>query len=105
MTRWLGLANLLQDAVHHGTIAVEKVHQSVARTPFDVIARVPPLTTGARWVAQRQATIIAATYATIRGVNGAVGALVGACIDAAANSGKCRSRRMGRSGEAPRSRV
>jgi hypothetical protein len=86
VTRWRGLSDLVQDAVHHGTVAVEKVHQSVARTPLDVLALVQPLAPAARWAAAWQATIIAGTYATIRGVNAAAGMLVGACIEAAPRS-------------------
>jgi hypothetical protein len=84
MTRWRGLVELLQDAVHHGTIAVEQVHQSVARTPWQVLARVPPLAPAARSAAAWQATVIGGTYGTIRAVSGAVGAALGACLDAAA---------------------
>ena len=86
MTRWHGLVDLVQDAVHHGTIAVEKVHQRVARTPLDVIACVPPLAPAARWAADRQARVIAATYATIREGDAAVGTVVGTCLEAAARS-------------------
>lgn len=86
MKRWRGLSDLVQDAVQHGTATVEKVHQQVARTPLDLLAQVPPLAPTARWVADRQASLIAATYGTIREVSAAMVALVGACIDAAEGS-------------------
>jgi hypothetical protein len=82
-TRWHGFSELVQDAVHHGTVAVEKVHQQVARAPFDVLALVPRLATGARWVADRQASAIAATYGTIRAVNAGVGEVVRLGLDVA----------------------
>lgn len=78
-----GLAELAQDVVHHGTVAVEKVHQSVARTPLDVLAIVPPLRAPARWLAAWQSRLIATTYETIRETSAEVGLLLGACIDAA----------------------
>jgi hypothetical protein len=83
VNRLRGLTDLVQDAVQHGTIAVEKVHQSVARTPLDVLAIVPPLTATARWIAAFQSHVIATTYDTIRETSAAAGALVRACIDAA----------------------
>jgi hypothetical protein len=83
VNRLRGLADLLQDAVQHGTIAVEKVHQSVARTPLDVVAIVPPLAAPARWVAAWQSRMIARTYDTIRETSAAVGVLVRAVVDAA----------------------
>lgn len=78
-----GLTELVQDAVHHGSLAVEEVHQRVARTTFDVLALVPPLAAPAHWIAARQAEIIAATYETVRQTSAVVGRLVGACIDEA----------------------
>lgn len=83
MTRWRGLAELVQDAVHHGSLAVERVHQRVARTPLEILAIVPPLATGARRLADCQAAAIGATYHAIRGVNGTVAAIAFAVADAA----------------------
>ena len=83
MNRLRGLTDLVQDAVQHGTIAVEKVHQSVARTPLDVLAFLPPLTATARGIAAWQAHVIAATYDTIRETSAAAGELLRACIDLA----------------------
>jgi hypothetical protein len=81
MTRCRGLAELLRDAVHHGTIAVERVHQHVARTPLEVIAHLPPLAAPARRFAALQGAWIGATYSTIRAVNGAVGVLAVAAAE------------------------
>jgi len=82
VTRWRGVVELVQDAVHHGTLGVERIHQRVARRPLDVVAHVPPLAGAARCVAGCQAAVIEATYAAIRVVNGVVGAVAGAALDA-----------------------
>jgi hypothetical protein len=81
-TRWQGLAALIQETVHHAALAVERVHQEVARAPLDLVARLPPLASGARCVAECQEAVIGATYAAVRGVNGAVGALAIAALGA-----------------------
>jgi hypothetical protein len=83
MTRWEGVVQLVADAVHHGSLAVERVHQRVARTPLDVAACVPPLAPGARRVAACQAALIGATYSAIRGVNAAAGAAAALALEAA----------------------
>jgi hypothetical protein len=82
MTRWRGLAELVQDAVHYGTLAVERVHQRVARTPFEFLACVPPLAATAQGIAAFQATVIGATYTAIRGVNCTVGAAAVVALEA-----------------------
>jgi uncharacterized membrane protein len=83
MKRWLGLAELLEDGIDHGTIAVEQVHQATARIVFDVLERVPPLAPPARLARSLQQEAISRTYRTIRLVNGVVGALVGTALAAA----------------------
>lgn len=86
MTGWHGLSELVQDAVHHGSAAVEEVHQRVARAPLEVLSRVPPLAPPAGWFAALQAGVIAATYARIREVNAAAGAVIRLCLDVAERS-------------------
>jgi hypothetical protein len=82
MSRWRGLADLVADAVHVGAIAVERVHQEVAATPFAIAALAPPLAPAARRITAWQAAAIAATYAIVRGVNGVARVVVVAAIDA-----------------------
>ena len=43
MKRIRGLKSLLQAAVEHGSRAVEAVQIEVAKTPFDLLEKVPPL--------------------------------------------------------------
>jgi hypothetical protein len=83
MTRWHGLKDLLVDAVHHGSSAVEEVHQAVARRPIEILQRVPPLASTARLVGACQSAGISAVYGAIRAVNAAAGQVAGAIIDLA----------------------
>ena len=87
VTRWRGLKDLLVDAVHHGATGVETVHRRTARTVIEVVARVPGLRGPARAVGAWQDVTVAATYETIRLVNGADGAVVGLVLDAAERPG------------------
>jgi hypothetical protein len=93
VTRWRGLVELTQDAVHHGATAVEAVHQRVARAPLDLIARVPPLAAPARAAAAGQAGLIAAAYASVRAVNAVVGSLLVAVVEVVAASRDSVARR------------
>jgi hypothetical protein len=74
MRRWRGLAELVVDAVEHGSAGVEKVHQWTARKPFEIAALVPRIARPARILAEAQGIAIAATYATVRQASRIVGA-------------------------------
>jgi hypothetical protein len=87
MTRWHGLKDLVEDAVQHGTTAVEEVHQRVARKPLEILAIVPPLSGAARWVSTIQAASIATTYGSIRVVNRVVASIAGVVIDRVTSHG------------------
>lgn len=101
MNRWRGLKDLVVDAVHHGATAVEVVHRRTARATIEVIALVPRLTGPARAVGAVQDAVIAVTYATIRQVNGAVGAVAGLVIDVADDVAERRTRKLGIDPEQP----
>ena len=80
MGRLKGLKDLVQDAVEHGSTAVQKVHEEFAARPFDVLEATPirlPVK-GVRFVHD---TITSTVYASIRGVNRIAGAAAGAVID------------------------
>ena len=83
MTRWRGLKDLVVDAVHHGVTAVEDVHRRTMRATVEVIALAPGLAGPARTVGAVQDAACAATYETIRLVNGLVGAAADVVLDAA----------------------
>ena len=81
MNRWRGLRALLEEAVEHGTTAVERVHRATAARPFDVLDHIPPIAPAARGVRVIHDVTVAGVYETIRQVNHLVGATLSAAID------------------------
>jgi hypothetical protein len=72
--RWRGLRALITDAVEQGASAIERVHLSTARRPFDVIQQqIPSVATPAQNFHEVHDTIVSGVYTTIRLVNRAVG--------------------------------
>jgi hypothetical protein len=90
MNRWRGLKDLLVDAVHNGVTAVEVVHRRTVRATIDLVASVPGVGPPVQAVGALQDAAIAATYETIRQVNGALGAAIGLILDAHARSARAR---------------
>jgi hypothetical protein len=91
MRRWRGLKDLVVDAVHHGSAAVEQVHLRTAVKPFEIIARVPLVAAPARRASAAQSAMIASTYATIRAVNRVVGSVADVLLDIASRRGEQRA--------------
>jgi hypothetical protein len=83
MDRWRGLRALLEQAVEHGTSAVERVHMATAARPFDILAHIPPVAPGARGVRAVHDVTVAGVYEAIRQVNRLVGATLAVAIDVA----------------------
>jgi hypothetical protein len=83
MDRLRGLRALLEEAVEHGTTAVQRVHMATAARPFDVLDHIPPVAPGARGVRIIHDTTVAGVYEAIRQVNRLVGATLAAAIDVA----------------------
>jgi len=81
MNRLRGLRALLQDAVEHGTTAVERVHRATAARPFDILDHIPPIAPAARGVRLVHDATVAGVYETIRQVNRLVGVTLSAAID------------------------
>ena len=95
MTRqWRGLASLLQDAIEHGSRAIERVHVETARRPFAVLEALPLVDRPARAVRAVHDLNVAVTYLSIRLISRVVGVAVGAILDVAAR----REREDGLSG-------
>ena len=80
LNRLRGLRALLEDAVEHGTKAVERVHMATAARPFDILA-LTPIAPAARGVRLIHDATVTGVYETIRQVNHLVGVTLSAAID------------------------
>jgi hypothetical protein len=81
--RWRGLKDLVEDAIDHGSRAIEEIHRQAGRWVFDLLEKVPPLAAPARLGRSLQQAVIGRTYGTIRLVNRVVGGIAEIAIDAA----------------------
>jgi hypothetical protein len=76
-----GLKQLLQDAVEHGSLAVERVQLERAKLPFTLLEKVPPIAAPARGVHILHDAAVSTTHGMIRLVNRVVGDTLDAVID------------------------
>lgn len=76
-----GLKQLLQDAVEHGSLAVERVQLERAKLPFALLERVPAIAAPARGVHVLHDAAVSTTHGMIRLVNRVVGETLDAVID------------------------
>jgi len=83
MNRLRGLGALVEDAVEHGSAAVERVHKITAGRPFALLERIPPIAVPARGIHLAYDAITAGVYQTIRHVNRALGATFKLALDVA----------------------
>ncbi len=81
MKRIRGLKSLLQAAVEHGSRAVEAVQIEVAKTPFDLLEKVPPLKVPVAGVRLLYNTGVGTTHTMIRLVNKVVGDTLDVVLD------------------------
>jgi hypothetical protein len=79
--RWLGLSAMLGDAVEHASIAIERIHMSSTKLPFEIIERIPPIAAPAQLVHEVHDTLVTSTYKQIRWWNGALQKLVRAALE------------------------
>lgn len=79
--RLRGLKQLLQDAVEHGSLAVERVQLERAKLPFGLLERVPAIAAPARGVHILHDAAVSTTHGMIRLVNRVVGDTLDAVID------------------------
>jgi hypothetical protein len=82
MQRWRGLRRLVEDAVEHGSRAVERVQKQTARWPFAVLEQIPPIAVPAKVVHLIYDASVTGVHGTIRLVNKAVGQGLELVIDA-----------------------
>lgn len=81
LRRWRGLGVLLEDAVEHGSRAVQQVHTETARRPFAVLEAIPLVAIPTRGVHLLHDAIVTTVYGVIRLVNRAVGSAAGVALD------------------------
>jgi hypothetical protein len=71
--QWQGLRALINDAVEHGTTAVQRVHLATANRPFAVVESIPSIAEAARTVHGVHDAFVNQVYDNIRLVNAIVG--------------------------------
>ncbi|WP_437833008.1 hypothetical protein [Sorangium sp. So ce1153] len=81
MERWRGLKNLVEDAVDHGSRAVERLQKHAAKRPFDLLEQIPPLRAPVRGVRLIHDATLSGVHQAIRLVNRAVGSTVDVVLD------------------------
>ena len=88
MKRLHGAKALVTDAVEHASRAVEKVQIAMAKTPFDLLERVPGLKVPVSGVRQFYNMGVSSTHTMIRLATKVAGDTVGAVLDAASQGGR-----------------
>ena len=83
MKRLRGLRALVEDAVEHGSKAVEGVHKATAARTFFVLEAIPPIAAPARVVHVVHDLSLTGVYGMIRIVNRVVGKTLEVAIDVA----------------------
>lgn len=82
MKRLRGLKSMVQDAVEHGSRAVERVQLDMAKTPFDILENVPPIAAPVKGVRLLHNFGVTSTHSMIRLVNKVTGSVLDVVIDA-----------------------
>lgn len=83
LKRLRGLRALIEDAVEHGSEAIERVHLATAARPFAVLERIPPTALVARGIHVAHDTIASSVYGTIRATNRLLGTAATIALDIA----------------------
>jgi hypothetical protein len=79
--RWHGLKDLVQDAIEHGSTAVEQVHKATAARPFDILEQIPAVAGPTRIVRVVHDVSVTTVYSAIRLTNRAVGRVVDIALE------------------------
>lgn len=83
MKRLRGLRALVEEAVEHGSKAVEGAHKATAARTFFVLEAIPPIAKPARAVHTIHDLWLSGVYGTIRVCNKVVGKTLEVAIDVA----------------------
>jgi len=76
-----GVKDLIQDAVEHGSTAVQEVHETVAARPFRILELIPPIRLPVQGVRLVHDAVVRTVYSSIRLANRAVGAVADEVIE------------------------
>ena len=83
MKKIRGLKSLVQDAVEHGSRAIERVQIDMAKTPFDLLEKIEPIKAPVSGIRLLHNAGVAYTHTMIRLVNKVTGDVLDKVIDAA----------------------
>jgi hypothetical protein len=83
LKRLRGLRALIEDAVEHGSGAIERVHLATAARPFEVLESIAPTALVARTVHVAHDAIASSMYGTIRATNRVLGIAATMALDIA----------------------
>jgi hypothetical protein len=86
--KWRGLAALVQDAVEHGSRAVERVQKATAQRPFAVLEKIPSIATVAKGVHAIHDASVSSVHGAIRTVNRVAGRTITVVVDAVQERGE-----------------
>lgn len=81
MKRARGLKSLVEQAVDHGSRAIERVQLETAKVPFDLIEQIPGLKVPASGVRTIYNTGVSGVHGMIRLVNKVVGDTIDVVLD------------------------
>jgi hypothetical protein len=81
LKRWRGLVALINDAVEHGSSAIERVHLATARRPFWVIEQIPGVAEPTRTIHTIHDAVVTGVYQQIRVVNRIAGKVLDATLE------------------------
>jgi hypothetical protein len=79
--QWQGLRALIEDAIEHGSRAIERVHMETARRPFTIIEHIPVVAAPARAVHLAHDTLVSTTYAAVRLANRTLSVVLCVALD------------------------
>lgn len=83
LRRVRGLRALIEEAVHHGASAVERVHLGTSDRTFSILEAIPPIAAPTKLVHVVHDATVTSVYSAIRGVNAIVGKALDVAIDVA----------------------
>lgn len=88
MKRLRGLRALVEEAVEHGSKAVERVHRETANRTFDILESIEPIALPVKVVHTVHDLSVSTTYGAIRVVNKVVGKGLEIALDVADETAK-----------------